>query len=226
MATITSTFTGTEATLSESGLWETAAGALGPMQKVDRARATNADTHSSARATTPAIGAAQYAQANMYWAFDRGGVGVAVRLKSGADSSGYIGYGIRDGAVWNSGFAIKEYDSSGNDTELVGTTSTTPTSGNLLRLEVDASHNFTLKEGATTRLGPTSDASPVTTGQPGIGIRRNTGSAASDLELDNFEGGDLGGSETITMDKWLGNAAILHRRKVGVVPSGTIGIKA
>jgi hypothetical protein len=35
-----------------------------------------------------------------------------------------------------------------------------------------------------------------------------------------------GGAETITLDKWFSRSADVIRRKIGVVPSGTIGIKS
>ena len=69
----------------------------------------------------------------------------------------------------------------------------------LVRLELDA-NDYTLKIDGTTRVGPATDASPIT-GNLRTGIRTYVTAGGAATRLDEFEAGDLG-AVVLTKPVW------------------------
>lgn len=72
--------------------------------------------------------------------------------------------------------------------------------------------------------GATEDQIQTSAGSIAATFTLNTGFTTQLNAVVTFKA--AGGAETITMDKWAAKIPDVIRRKIGVVPSGTIGIKA
>lgn len=153
-------------------------------------------------------------------------IAVDVLVLSGVDNASPVGT------------ADTDFDAGGESGALSGTV--TLSAGDLAVCAIvtgpeDSSASLTHNLGQDPRVAANSVAAPNIT--RAVSTEGGSGSVTSGYTWTGGDGGwarnvvvpyraSAGGGETITMDKWYAKIPDISRRKVGVVPSGTIGIKA
>lgn len=186
--TATSTFSGTENPLSESGVWDSP-GSWADLQKSSGAFTTG--LNAMARRITPGMTGDQYSQ--ITYDQDPGAstwVGVATRIQNGADGSGYLAI------AYNGQVQLYRVDDSGalGFTLLASTNVAVGTAPRQLRLESQGNTHRVLFNGTQVL---THNATGLTygAGQPGIAASVFGGPVVRIL---SFDGGNLsaGGSDT------------------------------
>lgn len=201
MATATDDFNrANETPLSGGGNWQDGPGAYGSVNlntnKI-RAATTGADVASRYGGTT--FGNDQYSQAKMATLSGSGSryIGVNVRIRLSTDGDSYSALYVQGSGV------VELYDQS--DTGSIGSTliasiTSTFAVNDILKLEVigTTSNLKVYKNGS--QIGTTQSDSTWTTGQPGVAFYTVD---VAQIELDDWEGGDVGGTPTVFPERLL-----------------------